>query len=83
MTITDILDAARQSPEAVTALCAGLTDDALRAEIERWNRAASDSRSLGMLKDARSCEHARAALETERDRRTKAAMIATLPEQRR
>ncbi len=33
--IADILDAAREGHEAVKVLCAGLTGDQLRAEIER------------------------------------------------
>ncbi len=60
--IADVLSAAREGREAVKVLCAELTDAELRAEIERLSAKAD----LPMYKGARQ---ARAALETERDRR--------------
>lgn len=64
-----LLIAARSGREAVRVLCAGLTDDALRATIERIARTEpqipdADERGI------RAARLARAALETERDRRT-------------
>lgn len=48
MTLTDILKAAADGPDAVTALCTDMTDDALRAEIEnRAERAAQLLRLIG------------------------------------
>ena len=74
--IADILDRARIGREAVRELCARLSDEELRAEIERIGEQAD----LPMYRGARQ---ARAALETVRDERSLAAAIATLPEDRR
>lgn len=65
--------------EAVKAICAGLTNEQLRAEIERICNLDPHIHSNGYW----TKHQARAALETERDRRIHEAAIATLPENRR
>lgn len=65
--------------EAVKVLCAGLTDEQLRAEIERI----ADLDPHIHSNDYRAKHQARDALETVRDERSLAAAIATLPEDRR
>ena len=64
LTPSVVLAAAGDGLEAVRALCAGLTDDALRAEIERFNWHATGTGVSGT-----PWSQARAALETEIARR--------------
>jgi hypothetical protein len=67
MLTTDILAAARLGREFVRALCHPLTDSDIRAEIEAVVLAENDA--FGGL-ELQRIRNARAALETERDRRT-------------
>lgn len=53
MTLTDILKAAADGPDAVTALCTDMTDDALRAEIVKVAAAKVSPRSAAALSDVR------------------------------
>lgn len=75
------------------ALCAGMSTDELKEEIEDISAAAEafaslakfarPSRAVLYRRATREHRDARAALETERDRRSHEAAIATLPEERR
>jgi hypothetical protein len=69
--------------DAVRELCRFHTDTMLRLEIELMIQFYETAISAGLPDMARRGTTARAALETERDRRSHEAAIATLPEDQR